>query len=222
LKFVVETVATGGRNHDHILELLRGKSDLLEPMLEDPMLTDRLVSEHEAFFRVSPCLLFAVLLRGVWRDFKGQAFILERDARCKRIAVFEAPQVAELLGDPALREYLIEMLCSFVRTNTGVLYFKERGTWGKRKFSDLDMDDMIRLCHLVEPSCKPRLHKRIADIALFLTGIYPDHTKLFVQRPRSQAGRRRTLPDYEREARYFYSVAAREPEPPWPASVFES
>jgi len=42
------------------------------------------------------------------------------------------------------------------------------------------------------------------------------------QRPRSQAGRLRTLLDYEREARYFYSVAAREPEPPWAASVFES
>jgi hypothetical protein len=33
--------------------------------------------------------------------------------------------------------------------------------------------------------------------------------------------RRRTVPDYEREGRRFYALAAREAEPPWPASVFE-
>jgi hypothetical protein len=103
-----------------------------------------------------------------------------------------------------------------------VLYFKERGTWRKRKFSDLDMDDMIALCHLVEPGWKPRLYKRIADIALFLSGIYPGHAALFAQRTRRQTMRRRTLPDYEREGRHFYGVAAREPEPPWTSAVFEA
>jgi hypothetical protein len=222
LKFVVETVATERRDHDHIVELLRDKPDLLEPMLEDRKLTERLVSEQDAFVRVSPYLLFSALLRRVWRDVEGQTFVLERDARGKHIPVFDAPRIAELLGEPALREYLIEMLCSFVRTNTGVLYFKERGTWRKRKFSDLDMDDMIALCHLVEPSWKPRLYRRIADIALFLTGIYPDHAGLFVQWRQNRAAHRRTLPDYEREGRRFYSVAAREPEPPWNAAVFEA
>jgi hypothetical protein len=127
----------------------------------------------------------------------------------------------QLLGDPAMREYLTEMLCSFVRANSGLLCWKERGAWHKRKFSDVDMDDMIALCHLVEPALKPRLYKRIADIALFLTGIYADHTLLFVRRPRSQAARARTVPDYEREGRRFYTLAAREAGPPWPASVFK-
>jgi hypothetical protein len=190
-------------------------------MLEDPKLTERLLGEQEAFVRVSPYLLFSALLRRVRRDLEGQTFVLERDTRGKQIPVFDAPQIAQLLGQSVLREYLVEMLCSFIRTNTGVLYFKERGAWRKRKFNDLDMDDMIALCHLVEPGWKPRLYKRIADIALFLTGIYPDHTALFVQRPRSHAASRRTLADYQREGCHFYSVAAREPEPPWTAEVFE-
>ena len=80
---------------------------------------------------------------------------------------------------------------------------------------------MIALCQLVEPPFKPRLYKRIADIALFLTGIYPDHTSFLVRRPRSQASCRHTAPDYEREGRRFYALAAREVEPPWPAFVFE-
>jgi hypothetical protein len=221
LKFVVETVATRRRDHDHIIDLVRDKEDLLEPMLEDPKLAERLIREQGVFVRVSPYLMFTVLLRRVHRDLEGVSFVFERDARGKRIPVFEASQAVELLGDPTMREYLTEMLCSFVRTNSGLLYWKERGAWRKRKFSDVDMDDMIALCHLVEPSFKPRLYKRIADIALFLTGIYPDHASFFVRRPRSQAARRRTVPDYEREGRRFYSLAAREVEPPWPAFVFE-
>ena len=221
LKFVVETVATQRRDHDHIINLVRDKEDLLEPMLDDPKLARRLVREQGVFVRVSPYLMFAVLLRCVYRDLEGQSFVFERDARGKRIPVFEASQAVRLLGDPTMREYLTGMLCSFVRTNTGLLHWRERGAWRKRKFSDVDMDDMIALCHLVEPSFKPRLYKRIADIALFLTGIYPDHTSFFVRRPRSQAARSRTVPDYEREGRRFYALAAREAEPPWPASVFE-
>jgi hypothetical protein len=222
LRFIVETVATERRDYDHVIELVRDKPDLLEPMLQDRKLSERLISEQEAFARVSPYLLFSALLRRVWRDVERQSFVLERDDRGKRIPVFGGPRIAELLGEPDLREYLVEMLCSFVRTNTGVLYFKDRGTWRKRKFSDLDMDDMIALCHLVEPEGKPRLYKRIGDIALFLTGIYPDHTALSARRPRTQAAQGRVAADYEREARHFYSVCARQPEPPWTASIFEA
>jgi hypothetical protein len=221
LKFIVETVATRRRDHDHIIGLVHDKEDLLEPMLEDPKLAERLVNEEEVFVRVSPYLMFAVLLRRVRRDLEGRSFMFERDARGKGIPVFEASQGVQLLGDPAIREYLIEMLCSFVRTNTGLLYWRERGAWHKRKFSDMDMDDMIALCHLVEPAFRPRLYKRIADIALFLTGIYPNHASFFVRRSRSQAARARAVPDYEREGRRFYTLAVRETEPPWPASVFK-
>jgi hypothetical protein len=221
LEFVVQTVATRRRDHDHIIGLLRDKQDLVEPMLDDPKLVERLLNDQEVFVRVSPYLMFSVLLRRVRRDLEGQAYVLERDDRGKRVPVFEAPQTVELLKDSALREYLTEMLCSFVRTNTGLLYWKERGTWRKRKFSDLDMDDMIALCQLVEQHFKPRLYKRVADIALFLTGIYADHALFAVQRGSREFERRRALPDYERDGRRFYGLAAREAEPPWPTSVYE-
>jgi hypothetical protein len=221
LRFVVQTVATLRRDHDHIMGLVRDKDDLLELMLEDPKLAERLLNDQEVFVHASPYLMFAVLLRRIRRDLEGQSFVVERDARGRPIPVFEAPRAAELLGNPSTREYLTELLCSFVRTNTGLLYWKERGAWHKRKISDMDMDDMIALCHLAEPACKPGLYRRIADIALFLTGIYPDHASSRVRRPRTQAARRRTVPDYERDGRRFYALAARKPEPPWSASVFE-
>ncbi len=218
LKFVVETVATRRRDHDHIIGLVRDKDDLLEPMLEDPKLAERLMNDLEILIRISPYLMFTVLLRRVRRDLEGRPFVLERDTSGKRIPVFEAAQAGELLGDPPMREYLTEMLCSFVRTNVAVLYRQEGRGWQKRKFSDLDMDDMMALCQLVESQLKPRFYKRIADIALFLTGIYPDHASSFVRRPRSQDWR--LGPEYEREGRHFYALAARETEPSGPVSVF--
>ena len=217
LRFVVETVATRRRDHDHIMGLVRDKDDLLEPMLEDPKLAERLVNELEVVVRISPYLMFTVLLRRVRRDLAGQSFVLERDARGKRIPVFAAAQAGQLLDDPPMREYLTEMLCSFVRTNIAVLYRQEGRGWQKCKFSDMDMDDMIALCRLVESELKPRFYKRIADIALFLTGIYPDHASSFVRRPRSQDWR--LVPEYERQARRFYALAARETGSPGPASV---
>jgi hypothetical protein len=219
LKFVVETVATKRQDHDHIIGLVRDKDDLLEPMLEDPKLAERLMNQLEILVRISPYLMFSVLLRRVRRDLEGQSFVLERDARGKRIPVFEAAQVGQLLGDPPMREYLTEMLCSFIRTHIAVLYRQEGRDWQKRKFSDMNMNDMMALCQLVESEMKPRLYKRIADIALFLTGIYPDHASAFIRKPRSQDWR--VVPDYEREGRRFYTLAAREAEPPGPASVFE-
>ena len=59
LRFVVETVATSRRDYDHLLNLVRDKEDLLELMLEDPKLTERLFREEEAFsaYLSTPALL---------------------------------------------------------------------------------------------------------------------------------------------------------------------
>ena len=63
LRFVVETVSTNRRDYDQIVDIVRDKEDLLEPMLEDPRLTHRLFREEEALVLISPRLLFSILLR---------------------------------------------------------------------------------------------------------------------------------------------------------------
>jgi len=47
LRFLVESVATSRRDYDHIVNLIRDKEDLLEPMLEDPKLLERLFHDQE-------------------------------------------------------------------------------------------------------------------------------------------------------------------------------
>jgi hypothetical protein len=210
LHFLVETVATSRRDYDHIADLVRGKEDLLEPLLQDPKLIQRLLHEEGSLIRVSPYFLFTVLLFQVQRDLENTAYVLEVDFKGKRIPVFEAQAVASLLADPPLRDYLAEMLASFTRTNNGIIYWKERGALHKRRFSDIDLDDMIDLTRLIDPDMRPALYKRIADIALFLSGIFPDHLTTFTARHQTLFSSRRTLKDYEQQGKRFYGIAARQ------------
>src|SRR5260370_21654921 len=106
LRFLVETVATSRRYYDHIVNLVRDKEDLLEPMLEDPKLTERIFREEEALVRISPHLLFSVLMRRLRKELDKEAYILDVDTKGKRIPIFESPAVAEVLSDKKVRDYL--------------------------------------------------------------------------------------------------------------------
>jgi hypothetical protein len=59
LRFLVESVANSRRDYDHIVNLIRGKEDLLEPMLEDPKLLERLFHDQETFILSAPAFLGA-------------------------------------------------------------------------------------------------------------------------------------------------------------------
>jgi len=210
LRFLVETVATKRADHDHVMELVRDKEDFLEQMLEDPKLAERLLNEAEALVRVSPYMLFSILLRQVRCELEKSGIVYQPESRGRWVPVFEAPAVVELLRKLDSREYLVQLLCSFIRTNTGYVYWKERGTWHRRKFNDTDLDDMIALAGIVEAELKPRYLKRVGDIALFLSGIFPDQATRVTPRPRHTLASGRTLLDYAQVGHRFYAMAARE------------
>ena len=210
LRFLVETVATDRRDYDHIVDIIRGKDDLLEPMLQDPKLIHRLFEEEQSLVRVSPYFLFTVLLLQIRQGLQETAYVLEIDVKGKRIPIFEAQAVTDLLGQTVIRDYLAEMLASFTRTNSGVFYWRERGVLHKRRFSDLDIDDLVDLSRIIDAEMRPALYKRIADIALFLSGVFPDHLAAFAARHHSRFAAKRTLKDYEQQGSRFYRIAAQE------------
>jgi len=210
LRFLVETVATRRKDYENILRLVRDKEDIVEQMLEDSNLFERVLASEEGMVRISPAMLFSILLRRVRRELAVESYVYEIGARGERIPVFEAAKVVELLSTGVVLDYLVEMLCSFVRTQSGTIYWRERGRWHKRAFSDLDLDDLAALCRLCPESQRPAIYKRMADLALFLSGIYPEHASLFVARPRRAFASQRTVGDYEETGRRFYRLTARE------------
>ena len=67
---------------------------------------------------------------------------------------------------------------------------------------------MIYASRHADPAERPDYYRRIADIALFMTGVFPHHA---IRSPRRRRfAHRRTLADYEREGSAFYGLAARE------------
>lgn len=211
LQFVVTTVATRRQDYDHVASLVRDKDDFLEIMLEDESLFDRVMRE-EAWLKVSPFLLFAILLRQAQKELKREPYTLERTGRAHRLPVFDSSRVANVLQDPGVREYLADMLASFTRIESGVIYFRSRGRVYRRSFSDLDMDDMLELSQRVEAEFRTPFYKRIADITLFLVGLFPEY--IFANSPGSTgrpriAGRKlRTLEEYQEEGKKFYRLTA--------------
>lgn len=221
LRFMAETVATERRDYDRIVEIIRDKEDFLEMMLEDEKLFRRVMSDEDILVRISPFLFFSILIRRTRRDLRAQPFTLEQRGTLEKIPVFDTEHIIELLEDTAVRDYLIDMLCSFTRVESVTFYFKLGRRILKRRFSDLDPDDMIVLGSLLDEEHRFPIYKRIGDIALFITGCFPEYVEARHRYPLSGKLRpappgklRRSMEEWEEEGRRFYELAASHPSAP--------
>lgn len=212
LRFIVETVATQRSDHDQIIELVRDKPDFIEAMLNDEKLLQRVTSDGEILLRISPRLLFDILIRGALRALERQAYTLERVGMEEAIPVFDSREVTGLMQDRQLRAYLAEMLASFTRIGSTTVYFKTPRGYRRRTFSDIDLDDMMQLSELLEREARFPFYKRIGDICLFITGMFPEHVSFrhaaTAAMPRPSGGKLRELEEYEEYGVKFYLLAA--------------
>ncbi len=213
LRFVVETTATQRTDHERVMEIVRDKPDLLDLMLDDEKLFRSVTSDEDVLLRISPWLLFTILVRRAARDLAAERFTVERIGTTERIPVFDTERVAALLGDRRLRDYLVELLASFVRTESTTIWYRAGRRLRRRTYSDMDLDDMIDLASHVEAELRFPFYKRIGDICLFVVGVFPEHvmagyTPSLAVPHLTRRGRRRTLPDYVIEGQRFYGLAA--------------
>src|SRR5205807_429961 len=89
---------------------------------------------------------FAAAVFGEVRDRNARPYALERTA--ETVAVFDAPRVHRFVAEPAIWGYLVRMLTSFIRTETVTVFTKEGERYRRRRFSTLNMEDMIALAGL--------------------------------------------------------------------------
>ncbi len=210
LRFVAETVGGGRVSPQEAPAVLREREDLLDVMLEDDRLAHRLLGDEQALLRVSPRFVFTVLLRRVVRDLGSRTYTLERTP-AETVAVFDAPRVRRFIAEPAIWGYLASMLTSFVRTEYVTLWLRRGEHSIRRRFSTTSLQDMIDLSGLVGEEEAPPIFRRIADIALFQSGIFPDSLRGIrsdgVLSPARAVAP--TLESYEEHGRRFYRLAAR-------------
>ncbi len=215
IRFLVETVAPQllGR-----LEVIRGDVQLIEGMLDQEIekVFQRilLTGEERLMTSISPTFLFEVLLRKAARDLRTQSYTIEKTG-FQKVPVFDARDVANFLSEEGTVEYLSDMLASFTKVRSFAIAVRVRkGVWRRLRFSDMDVDSLIKFCESVDDEHRFAFYKRIADLCLFILGMFPEHVMPGYQAtPNMDAipARLRRLSwsaeDYEEAGKRFYKLA---------------
>jgi hypothetical protein len=218
LDFLVETVSPGVVDKPRLKQIIREDEGFRKSFIDDEKVFRRLLSEEEAFLRISPVLFFEILLRKVSRDLREVSYTIEKTGTTK-IPVFDTKGVVEFLAKEPLLDYLADMLSSFTRIETYAFSIQiGEHIFEKIRVNDLDMLSLIELCEAVEDEYRLGLYKRIADICLFILGIFPDYAEYDYRypfsgqlRPQFRGKVRMSPDDYEKKGRKFYRLAAEHP-----------
>ena len=213
LKFLARAVADGDPEAAaEYLRAWRADPARAEPWCDDERVLRQVHADDYAVVELSPRFLFTVLLRRIRRDLATIPYTVERIESDGRLVVFDAGVVHELLNADEMFRYLVDLLVSFERIETMTIrHLRPRPQ--VRRLNTLNIDDMVELARLVEAPWRPMIFRRIGDIALFTSGIFPDaihHGPRRFASPLVQTavGRGRRLEDYETEGRRFYRLAA--------------
>lgn len=124
---------------------------------------------------VSPVLLFAVVVHRGATEVAASSHVTERVGTRMLVPVFDGMELGAFAADPWARLFLVELLSSFTRVASGARYERHGGRLRKRKFSELDPASLAELLLAAPAHERSGIWRRLGDLALFTTGIFPDH-----------------------------------------------
>ena len=207
LDFVVSNLAPNAADPEALKRLITKDAQFRDAMLGDEALLERVLNDEEIFIRISPPLYFEILMRRSFRDLRTAAYTEEREGRAS-IPVFDTPRVLEFMERPGVIEYLASMMASFTRIQSYVVPVRvRRGVRRRVRYNDMDIDSLTRFAASASPAQRFGYYKRIADVCLFVSGVFPDGAARFGRSRRPL----RAAADYERDGRRFYALAAAHP-----------
>jgi hypothetical protein len=157
---------------------LRGDPAALLRLLEHPAVF-RAVAGHDETARgwapASPFLVFTAFVQRAAAELASMDHVPERTGPRQRVPLFDAPALRDFLAAPARRLFLAELLASFTRVASGHYRTRVGGRTRTRRFSELDPVRLAALLDTVPQAERPGVYRRLGDVALFLTGVFPDY-----------------------------------------------
>lgn len=218
LDFLVATAAPEIRDKARLERILREDADFRNAFLDDETTLRKVMSDREAFLRISPRLYFEILLRKARKELEIAGHTIEHGGPHKA-AVFDTGQVVELLSRNAVLPYLADMLSSFTRVESYSFSYRVRAqVFRQIRFNDADTDSLIRHLDFAGEEYRFHFYKRIADLCLFVLGVFPESVRAASCYPHSGEARppapgrsRRTPEEYEEEGRKYYKLASLHP-----------
>lgn len=193
---------TGMRDHQFIERLSESDVELIADALgepadavrarlrAEPAAIDSVLSHPDVFAAVfapgddaevvriglTPMLVFGVLVTKVAADLDEASFVPEWVGAGERLPVFGVDPLRDFLDDPTRRYFLIEFLASFTKVASGSVWMKTRTGYRRKKFSELDPVSLAEMVDALPPFQRAGGYRRLGDVSLFLTGVFPDHT----------------------------------------------
>lgn len=161
--------------------VIRGRPGLLDSLLADrDVFEDVLRPESDAALRqpVSPFLVFAVAVARTMGELTAAGSFPEWFRPRQRVIALDPGPVRDFLADGWRRLFLAELLASYSHVSSGSVLVHTRRGWRRQRFSELDPVRLAGLLDVVAEIERPGVYRRLGDLALFLTGVFPDHTAL--------------------------------------------
>lgn len=191
---------------------LRGDRAVVQRRIRDRRFSDRLLDDRDEVLAVSPYLFFLTMLIREREDLADRAWSYEL-ATSRMSIIFDTPQLIALLDDEELLDYLALMLASFIRVNQySRLMEVHRGVFRRMRLNTLDIDSMLEYSRYVGESERFTLYKRVADVCLFMNGIYGERLRfdrVTGRHFRAPTRGRASAKDYRECGRHYYREAAR-------------
>ena len=184
---------------------LRSDPRRIEGALDSPLLFKTLFNTagRDPLLQGSPFLLFAVLVHRAKRDLGQASFIDEWVGPRQRVPVFDVAGLRDFGADPMRRFFLAELLSSYTHVASGSVMVQTSRGWRRRRFSELDPLRLVELAELLPEAERASVYRRLGDLSLFLSGVFPDYAaeRLVVERERRQLERALEAADREQVER---------------------
>ena len=215
LNFIIVEAATGSADKEKLKQLIKEDISFRRAFISDDRVFQQVISDEEIFLKISPFLYFEVLLRHTLKAIDRASYTIEKVGG-SQVPVFDTQRVVSFLAEEDILDYLADMLVSFTRSESLTIPIRVRkGIWRRIRFSDMDIDALKRVSLLADDEHKFNFYKRIADVCLFILGIFPEYAHFDYNYPFShnvtpqvRTSGRRGIQEYEEIGCKFYRLAA--------------
>lgn len=128
------------------------------------------------FLHTSPFLVFGVAVGRAAEELRDVGFTHEWVGLRQRVPVFDVEALRDFVDDDVRRIFLMELLASYTHVVSGSTWVRTSRGFRRHRFSELDPVGLASMLDVVPETERPGVYRRLGDLSLFLTGVFPDHT----------------------------------------------
>jgi hypothetical protein len=140
-------VLAGGRAAEALV--LRREPTRVLDLLDQPAVADAVLAarrdEPRRFSYVSPFLVFAAAVHRTGNTLAGRWHVTDRTAPRTRLPLFDGPVLAAFATKPQHRLFLTELLASYARLTSGMMWQLGEHGWQRQRWDELDLPRLAAL-----------------------------------------------------------------------------